>query len=369
MIDRNGNVVGRGVVTTSRPGFGKQFERMPKARVVIENGTHARWVWRLFVDWGHEVIVANTHKVKLISHNDRKHDRIDAEYLARLGRMDPQLLSPIRFRGEQAHADRSVLKARDGLVRARSMLISEVRGMVKTQGSRICDYSAESFARKAAEQIPAILLQAVKPVLASIEQLSEKIRSYDQQIEQISQERYPETELLQQVTGVGPITSLAFLVTLEDASRFGKSRHVGPYLGLTPKRDQSGDHDAQLRITKAGDGYLRKLLVNGAQYILGPFGPDCDLRRHGLKIAARGGKNAKKRAVIAVARKLAVLLHHLWVTGECYEPLYNSQDKSFSSGRSDDGASSRTGQVPAGLLHCVTPLRVTAATAGATERR
>jgi transposase len=143
-------------------------------------------------------------------------------------------------------------------------------------------------------------------------------------IEQLCQEHYPETHHLRQVSGVGPITALAYVLTLDDPDRFRKSREVAPALGLVPKRDQSGDRDPQLRITKTGDSYLRRLLVGSAQYILGPFGPDCDLRRWGLKLAQRGGKNAKKRAVVAVARKLAVLLHHLWVTGEVYDPFYHS---------------------------------------------
>lgn len=355
-IDRAGEVLEHGSVTTSKRGFAKLFEKMAKCRIVIENGTHARWVWRQLSDYGHEVIVANTHKVKLICSNNGKHDRVDAEYLARLGRVDVKLLFPIHFRSEQAHADRSVLKARDGLTKARTMLINEVRGLVKVTGERLARYSSESFARKAAAHIPESVRPAAEPLLKMVEQLTQQIRSYEQQISQIAEQRYPETKLLRQMAGVGPITSLAYMVTLEDPSRFARSRDVGPYLGLTPRKDQSGDHDPELRITRAGDGYLRKLLVNCAHYILGVHGPDSDLRRHGLKIAARGGKKAKKRAVVAVARKLAVLLHHLWVTGEVYEPLYNSSRQQDSSGSATLAQSGGDVQVPAGLLHCVSPL-------------
>jgi transposase len=129
---------------------------------------------------------------------------------------------------------------------------------------------------------------------------------------------------LRQVEGVGPLTALTFVLTLEDPYRFEKSRSVGAYLGLVPASDKSGDRDPQRRISKEGDEMLRKLLVGSAHYILGPFGGDSDLRRHGEKIASRGAKNAKKRAAVAVARKLAVLLHRLWVTGEVYDPLYNA---------------------------------------------
>jgi transposase len=180
---------------------------------------------------------------------------------------------------------------------------------------------ASSFHNKAAEHIPEALLPALGSILETIGSLTGRIREYDRKLETISKEHYPQTELLRQVEGVGPLTALTFVLTLEDPYRFEKSRSVGAYLGLVPARDQSGDRDPQRRISKEGDEMLRRLLVSGAHYILGPFGKDSDLRRHGEKIASRGGKNAKKRAVVAVARKLAVLLHSLWISAEIYEPL------------------------------------------------
>jgi transposase len=183
---------------------------------------------------------------------------------------------------------------------------------------------AASFHKRASEHIPETLLPALGPVLETIGSLTERIRDYDRKLEAISKERYPETELLRQVEGVGVLTALTFVLTLEDPYRFEKSRSVGAYLGLVPASDQSGDRDPQRRISKEGDEMLRRLLVSSAHYILGPFGSDSDLRRHGEKIASRGGKNAKKRAVVAVARKLAVLLHSLWTSAEVYEPLRNA---------------------------------------------
>jgi len=151
--------------------------------------------------------------------------------------------------------------------------------------------------------------------------LSDCIKVYDERIEKLGQDKYAHTELLRQVKGVGPLTSLAYVLTLENPDRFAKSRDVGPYLGLVPKQEESGDSQPQLGISKVGDVMLRRLLVGSAHYILGPFGPDTDLRRYGLRLCERGGKNAKKRAAVAVARKLAVLLHRLWISGEVYEPL------------------------------------------------
>jgi transposase len=183
---------------------------------------------------------------------------------------------------------------------------------------------ARSFHKRAPEHIPEALRAALEPILEQIGWLAERIREYDRQLEAVSKERYLETHLLRQVEGVGTLTALSFVLTLEDPHRFEKSRSVGAYLGLVPATDRSGERDPQRRISKEGDEMLRKLLVGSAHYILGPFGQDSDLRRHGQKIASRGGKNAKKRAAVAVARKLAVLLHSLWMSGEAYEPLLNT---------------------------------------------
>jgi transposase len=214
----------------------------------------------------------------------------------------------------------AILRSREALVGCRTQLVNHVRGAVKSFGARLPKCPARSFHNKAAEHIPEALWPALGPIVEQIGSLTERIRQYDRKLEEISKEHYPETELLRQVEGVGALTAL----TLEDPYRFEKSRSVGAYLGLVPASERSGDRDPQKRISKEGDEMLRKLLVGSAHYILGPFGSDSDLRRHGQKIASRGGKNAKKRAAVAVARKLAVLLHRLWVSGEVYEPLYNA---------------------------------------------
>jgi transposase len=267
--------------------------------------------------------VGNPRKLRAIWESDAKDDERDAEMLARIARFDPHLLYPIRHRGRQAQADLAVIKARDMLVKTRSVLIAHARGAVKSVGERISRCSAETFHRRLQEEMPEELCEALEPVRESIEDLTCRIRHYDKQLEELCAEKYPETEGLRAIRGVGPVTALAFVLTLEEPSRFGKSREVGPYLGLTPRKDKSGQTDKQLRITKAGNAYLRRLLVGCAQYMLGPFGADCDLRRFGLKLAARGGKNGKRRAVVAVARKLAVLLHALWKSGERYDPLFS----------------------------------------------
>ena len=309
---------------TSPAALQRKFSALPRSRLALEVGSHSRWASQLLEGLGHEVLVANARKVRAIYANPRKGDRNDAETLARLARLDPALLSPIRHRSAQAQADLAILRSRDALVRSRTLLINHVRGMVKSFGARLPSCSAECFPSRVVAWLPEALAPTVSPVLETITGLTRQIRSYDRQIEDLCQTRYPQTQALCPIGGVGALTALAFVLTLEDPGRFAKSRHVGPALGLVPRRDQSGSHDPQLRITKTGDAFLRRLLVGSAQYILGPFGPDCDLRRWGLALAERGGKNAKKRAVVAVARKLAILLHHLWITGEAYDPDFHS---------------------------------------------
>jgi transposase len=321
VMDWSGEVVETFRVRTKQVALDRALARFEASRVVLEVGTHSPWVSRRVTAAGHEAIVANPRRVRLIAENDSKNDRFDAELLARLGRVDPSLLSPIVHRGEQAQRDLVLIRARDGLVRARSQLINQVRGFTKSLGSRCPASSSEAFPRRVRAALPEDTFPGLPTMLTMIEQLTTEIRSMDREVERLCKERYPETAVLRQVKGVGAITALGFVLTLEDPHRFAKSRSVGAYLGLRSRQRDSGEHRPQLRITKAGDALLRRLLVTAAHYVLGPFGPDTELRRFGLRLAERGGTSAKKRAVVAVARRLAVLLHRLWVTGEVYQPL------------------------------------------------
>jgi len=325
LIDQeSGEVIEEGRLRTTPEALRRRFASEQPMRIAIEAGTHSPWVSRVLEGCGHEVLVANARKLRLIYANKRKTDEVDAENLARLARLDPKLLYPLKHRSEESQAHMALIRSREALVGSRTQLVNHVRGAVKSFGRRLPKRPARSFHNKAAEHIPETLLPALGPILETIASLTQRIRDYEHELESISREHYPETDLLRQVEGIGPLTALAFVLTLEDPYRFEKSRSVGAYLGLVPARDQSGDTDPQKRISKEGDEMLRRLLVSGAHYILGPFGSDSDLRRHGEKIASRGGKNAKKRAVVAVARKLSVLLHRLWVSGEFYDPLYNA---------------------------------------------
>lgn len=340
---RTKTIVERRPLHTSKEAFRDYFRRFAGARVVIEAGSHSRWVAALLEEELElEVLVANPRKLKAISESGKKNDRVDAEILARVGAFDPSLLAPIRHRGKQACVDMILLKARDQLVRERTRLVNLVRGETKSHGTRLPKMDARYFHARASEHLPDDLRIALEPMLAVLATIEAKIRHYDAEIARVSKERYAEeTACLQQVAGVGDITSLAFVLTVEDPDRFASPRQVGAYLGLVPRQHDSGDRSPELRVTKAGNGFLRKLLVQAAHYVLGHFGPDTDLRRWGLRIAERGGapsktqrgkkqggKNAKKRAVVAVARKLAVLLLTLWKTKGTYVPLREATDTS-----------------------------------------
>lgn len=319
-IDAQAQVLRESVVATTPEAIARYFGERERCRVVIEAGTHSPWISRQLEALGHEVVVANPSAVYGgRARRKRRNDRLDAEFLARQGRSDTRLLHPIRHRGARAQEHLELIRARDQLVRARTRMVNHVRGVAKSQGGRIRKCSAERFVSRAREEMPVQLRGAVEPVLFVISTLTAQIGEMDRKVERVSRE-YPVVARLRQPQGVGALTALAFVLLVEDPSRFKDSRDVGAYFGLVPRLDESSDSTPQLRITKSGDELGRRLLVGAAQYILGPFGPECDLRSHGMKIAARGGKNAKKRAVVAVARKLAVLLHRLWVSESEYEP-------------------------------------------------
>lgn len=320
-LDSSGEVIGQGSMKCTEPALRDWFGNRKPALVAIEAGTHSPWISRVLTELGHSVLVGNPRKLRMIYANERKSDRKDAEMLARIARMDPQLLYPVVHRGKQAQADLALLKSRNCLVETRTKLINHVRGLVKSFGGRVPSCSAPAFSKRAEDAIPEELGPAIRPCLEMLASLTDSIRAYDKQVEALCAERYPETQLVRSIQGVGSVTSLTYVLTLEEAQRFAHSRTVPAYLGLIPRSDQSGESNPQLRITKTGNSYLRKLLVGSAQYILGPHGQDSALRQWGLKLAERGGANAKKRAVVAVARKLAVLMHRLWINGELYEPF------------------------------------------------
>lgn len=327
-VDSDGEAGPVHKVQTKLSSLEEFFSEVPKGtRVVMEAGTHSPWVSALLERLEMDVIVANPNQAgRAILANGGKTDKLDATLLASFGISAPQLLRPIQHRSLEAQQHLSIIRARDGLVGMRTQAINMTRGLVKSTGNRLPSCSADAFAHTVRNAIPDGLKPALLPVLKTIEHLTKQIRRYDKKIEALCK-HYEETELLQAIPGVGPITALAFVLTLEDPRRFKRSRSVGAFVGLVARSHESGASSPQLRITKAGDKYLRRLLVGAAQYIMSSNGPDGDLQRFGLRLAARGGKRGKKQAVVAVARKLAVLMHRLWSRGEVYDPFFNAKRK------------------------------------------
>ena len=326
VLNQAGEIVEERSITNHRESLRRLSQKYPKSRIAMEVGQHSPWISRFFEALGHEVLVANPRKLSAIYTSTRKSDQSDAYMIARLARVDPTLLHPIQHSTEEAQRDLLQVKLRDNLVRQRVDIISSIRFTLKSMGVRVASPNTDCFAkrcRKTLQTQDAVLLAMCEPSLRVVDELTKSIRELERRIEELCVESYPETEYLLQIAGVGPITALTFVLTIGDPARFESMRDVAPYLGLVPKRDQSGETDKQLGISKAGDAYLRRLLVSAAQYILGPFGPDCDLKRHGLQLAARGGRGAKKKAVVAVARKLSVLMLTLWYNEDIYEPLRN----------------------------------------------
>lgn len=320
-LNQQCEVIDRGRFRTTPKAIEKWFVDIPHARVAMEAGVHSIWISEQLQELSHEVIVANVRELRAISHSDRKSDQVDAEKLARYARLDPNILRPIAHRTVEQQRAMTLICARALMVRLRTATINAVRGLTKARGHRMPASATPCFAQRSMAAMPPGLAHALGPVLQQIAVMTLKIKQYDSQIQQLGQTDYPETQALLEVHGVGHLTALTFVLTLGNKQRFERSRDVGCYLGLRPRLSQSGDYDSQLGITHAGNAYLRSLLIECSNHILRPHGKDSVLRQWGLHLAARGAKQARSKAVVAVARKLAVLLHRLWITQKPYMPF------------------------------------------------
>jgi transposase len=318
ILNQEGLEVEEGSFRNHADSIAKHFGKRGRARVAMEVGTQSAWIAREFSKLGHEVIVANARELKWITSSDVKNDRNDARKLARLARADRNLLAPVEHRTVEQQAELAVIRARDALVRSRSLLVNAARSMAKGFGLRLPASITHTFGARALAGLAEHLREALSGLLEQIDALGVKIRDYDRRIAE-GAAKHPEMQRLASVPGVGTLTAATFVLTLGRRERFAHSRDVGSFLGLRPRQRQSGERDPQLGISKSGDKYLRKLLVQCAHHILGHWGKDSALRQWGL--TKGDGSSSKKRAVIAVARKLAVLLHRLWTTGENFKPF------------------------------------------------
>jgi transposase len=323
ILTSSGEVMEEGRIQTTAASLEKHFGSEARMRIALEAGTHSPWVSRLLKRYGHQVIVANPRKIPTLTKSESKNDRNDARQLARMAAFDPELLHPIEHRSTERQQDLNLVHTRSVLVRARTMLINSARGLVKSAGQRLPACSSEVFPEKAPAAVPPALKAACTPLLEQITLMNQSIAAMDKQIDQLDK-KYPEITILRTVPGVGPVVAACYVLTLDSPQAMETNRQAGAYLGLRPRQQKSGDSDPQCKITRMGNTYLRSLLVQSAQHILGRSRPDSELRRWGLKLAASGGKRGKKRAVVAVARKLAVLLLSMWRNHKKFEPFPQS---------------------------------------------
>ena len=331
VLDADGEFVESGSVLNTEAAARKHFAALPSAVVAIEAGARTHWWAQLLASFGHRVIVANARAFAAGVKGRRKNDRNDAERLARYARLDPQLLNPVQLRSAEQQADLSHIRVRDALVRTRTLLVNVARALAKENGCRLPASLTHTFGERSLSVLPAALAAVLAPALASIDDLTKKIEAAEEHIETLCREKYPETKYLRSIPGVGSITALTYVLTLASPERFRHSRDAGAYLGLQPAQQQSGESDPQLGISKQGNGYLRRMLVQCAHHMLGPFGKPSRLREWGLALAHRGARNARKRAITAVARKLAVLLHRLWHDRALYQPFYSQPPRSVTT--------------------------------------
>lgn len=329
MLNSDGDAIESGRIQSTEEALRRHFEGEPAMRFALECGTHSPWISRLLEQLGHQVIVANTRKIRAITASESKNDKNDAEKLARFAFCDPRLLSPIRHRSPERQQDLNLIHARSTMVRARTMIVNALRGLVKSAGGRLPACSPQGFEARVEASIPPALATAAQPLIQQIAALNAGIHEMDHSIEQLAN-RYPEISILRTTPGIGPLIAAAYVLTLDRPDAVQHSRQAGAFLGLRPRQSQSGDSDPQHRISKTGNVYLRSLLVQAAHYVLGRFGPDSELRRWGLKLAASGGKRGKKRAIVAVARKLAVILHRIWQTGNSWQAFPQSPNNTAS---------------------------------------
>lgn len=327
VLDASGAVTASGSVATTASALRKVFSQFRGGRVVLETGTHSPWVSEVLASIGLQVLVADARSVPVARGTRRKSDRIDTRNLARLGRSAPSLLKLVQHRPPTDRRKTSTIKLRDCLVRMRTAAINCVRGLLKSfDGTRVKMCNAEAFASRAREVLPDELRAVLEPMLDHIATLTKSVEVHDKEVSRLADE-HPGARAVRQICGVGNLTALTFALTISDPKRFRRNQDVGAYLGLVPNRFQSGDSDPQLRITKTGNPMMRRLLVTAAHYILGPLNKvDSDLRRFGLALAGDGkNKLRKKKAVIAVARKTAVVMLALWRSGATYDPLRNAK--------------------------------------------
>jgi transposase len=322
VINEAGKIEEQVRISTTESSLRRWFGGRKPMVICLEAGGQSAWAMRILTSLGHDVVVANPGRVRLIAEATLKNDKVDAITLARLVRADRQLLCPIIHRSAETQRQRGVLRVRRTLMNARTACLNASRGILRSFGYRTPGRKAERLAERLADaSIPEEMVSVVAPLVQLALELDEKIAALDEAVETMGH-AYPEVALLRTVPGVGPLVALSFVLCIENPQRFARSRDLAGYLGLRPKMRESASTSHYGGITHQGDIEMRSLLVQAAHGLLRSRA-DSDLKRWANGLAERIGKN---KAVVALARKLAVVMHTMWVRGEPFRPFRKADD-------------------------------------------
>ena len=325
---------------TTKAGLEEAFSKFDRSwPVAFETGTHCRWMDGVFRKMGFKTIVGNPGKIPSITKSNTKNDRNDARELARLAIADSAMLHPVFLRDEVYQQMLRFHHARNMLISQRTQSTNQIRGFAKSVGHRIECSSTEKFHEQGKAGWPRELEECAWPLMGMLKTINLKIKAYDKLIARLAER--PEfksmVERVRVVYGVGIIGSTVFVAAIGGRpDRFAHTRDIGPYFGMIPKQDQSGDDDKQLHITHAGADIVRTTLVECAGVVMMDKSKDTDLKLKGLRIAMHGGKIARKKAKVAVARGLAVAMLALMQHPEReYIPLSEEGKKGFERYRAE----------------------------------
>jgi transposase len=301
-------VLAEAKVPTTRAALSDFFSQRASARVVFEAGPHSLWVSELLTELTHEPMVCHPRRVRLIAESRNKNDRVDAELLARLSLSDLELIKPIQQRSRDTLGERSIVRTRAALVQTQKQLRTMLRGLVKPFGVRLPRAKKKALLEAADTELPPMVRKSVDALLATLATVGEQIRELDKEVERLA-DQHAAAARLQTIPGVGPLVAITFIYAIEDPARFA-AKDVGPYTGLTPSnRSSAGKKLSPKDRARPGDPYLRSLLVQSAWTLLNSRSQS-DLAQWGRGLLDRIGS---KKAPIAVARKLATLMHHVWL--------------------------------------------------------
>jgi transposase len=280
-------------------------------RIGLETGPTATWLWTELKQLGLPVICIDARHAKaVLKMQINKSDRNDAAGIARI--MQTGWFKEVRVKDLDSHSVRALLASRALLVKIKRDLENQVRGLLKNLGLVIGRAKFNTFAKRAEELIEGRpeLMAAVKPLLEARNAIEQQVDDLDRKVMRLA--RNTQVRRFMTAPGVGPITALCFLATIDDPTRFTRSRSVGAYAGLTTRRYASGEIDWTGRISKCGDKMLRSYLYEAANVLLTRVAKWSALKAWGVRLAKRSGL---RKAKVAVARKLAVILHRMWIEG------------------------------------------------------